>query len=55
MPPTPTAAMFSVSLGAVKPRPSTWRGTMAKPADVTATLVTNVRREIFAIVVSNGP
>ena len=48
-PPTPHAATFSVSLGAVKPRPSTCLGTMAKPADVAATLRTNRRLEILAI------
>src|ERR1700704_3057513 len=51
-PPTPTAATFSLSLGAVKPRPSTCRGTMAKPADVAATRDTNLRLEILAIVMS---
>src|SRR6185295_19143517 len=52
MPPTPTAATFSRSLGAVRPRPSTCRGTMAKPADVAATRDTNLRLEILAIVIS---
>src|SRR5437588_11820828 len=50
MPPTPTAAIFSVSLGAVRPRPSTCRGTMAKPADVAATLDTKLRLEIRAMI-----
>jgi hypothetical protein len=54
MPPTPTAATFKVSLGAVKPRPSTCRGTIMKPADATETCSTKRRREILAIVhVSN--
>src|SRR5882762_1491260 len=54
-PPTPTAATFSRSLGAVWPRPSTWRGTMAKPAEVAATLDTKLRLDIRAIFfVSNG-
>src|SRR5260370_35669422 len=46
MPPTPTPAMFSVSLGAVNPRPSTCLGTMAHAAPPAATLVRKVRREI---------
>ena len=52
MPPTPTPATFSVSLGAAKPLPSTCRGTMVKPAPVSAALVTNRRREIGAILLS---
>src|ERR1700737_1077555 len=37
MPPTPTPAMFNISLGGVKPRPRTWRGTMVKAlAEVAA-------------------
>src|SRR4051812_32038510 len=52
MPPTPTAATFNRSLGAVKPLPSTWRGTIAKPADVAATLVTNRRLEMWAMMTS---
>ena len=47
MPPTPTPAMFSRSLGAVKPRPSTCRGTMVTAAVVAATFVTNSRLEII--------
>ncbi len=45
IPPTPMHAMFSLSLGAVNPRPNTWRGTMVKlmPA---ATSPTNLRLEI---------
>src|ERR1700756_3157039 len=46
MPPTPTPAMFSVSLGGVNPRPRTCRGTMAHAAPPAATSVRNVRREI---------
>src|SRR6266446_5655205 len=46
MPPTPTAAMFSVSLGGGTPRPRTWLGTMAQAAPPAATLARNVRREI---------
>src|SRR5438876_1596394 len=45
MPPTPTPAMFSVSLGGVKPRPSTWRGTIANPAVPADTFLKNVRRD----------
>src|SRR3954447_25887744 len=50
-PPTPTAATFNKSLGAVMPRPSTWRGTMAKPAVVTATCSTKRRLEMSAMIV----
>src|SRR6266545_5977702 len=45
MPPTPTPAMLSVSLGAVNPRPRTCRGTIAKPAVGRPTLLTNFRRD----------
>src|SRR4029077_12989433 len=51
-PPTPTAATFSVSLGAAKPLPSTCRGTIVKPAPVSAAVVTNRRRESGAILLS---
>ena len=43
LPPQPMHAMLSVSEGALKPRPSTWRGTMVKAAPA-ATLPTKVRR-----------
>src|SRR5437660_11765402 len=43
MPPTPTPATFSVSLGGVKPRPSTWRGPIATPAVPAATFFKNLR------------
>src|SRR5581483_6001326 len=46
----PTAATLKRSLGAVWPRPSTWRGTIANPAVVAATLPTNWRLEILAII-----
>src|SRR3981081_4964756 len=46
MPPTPTPAMFNVSLGGVNPRPRTCLGTMAHAAPPAATLVRNTRREI---------
>src|ERR1700722_15258950 len=46
MPPTPTPAMFSVSLGGTKPRPSTYLGTIVMAAAVVAVLVRNERREI---------
>src|SRR5687768_6100102 len=46
MPPNPTVAMFTVSLGAWKPRPSTWRGTMVKPAPAAAVVVRNLRLEM---------
>src|SRR5579863_4378779 len=49
MPPTPTPAMFSVSLGGTKPRPSTYLGTMLKAAAVVAVLVRNERREIVFV------
>src|SRR5215472_4079514 len=44
MPPTPTPAMFSRSLGGVKPRPSTWRGTKAAAAPLAAAVLRNLRR-----------
>jgi hypothetical protein len=44
MPPTPTPAMFSRSLGGVKPRPSTWRGTNAAAALPAAAVLRNLRR-----------
>src|SRR5262245_12263818 len=50
-PPTPTAATLRRSLGAVWPRPSTWRGTIAKPAPVSATSETKSRRVIFFVIV----
>src|SRR6267154_4597950 len=46
MPPTPTPATFSVSLGGVNPRPRTCLGTIAHAALPAATLVRNVRREM---------
>src|SRR5205823_14450725 len=53
-PPGLAAATFRRSLGAVCPRPGTCRGTIAKPADVAATLVTNFRLDILPMVrVSN--
>src|SRR4029077_16047390 len=45
IPPTPMQAMFSLSLGAVKPRPSTCRGTMVK-ATPAPTPPTNFRLEM---------
>src|ERR1700747_103239 len=45
MPPTPMQAMLSLSLGAVKPRPSTCRGTMVK-ATPAPTSPTNFRLEM---------
>src|SRR5882724_6160661 len=56
MPPTPTPAMLSVSLGGVNPRPRTCLGTMAHAAPPAATLVRNVRREIsFSLLMSISP
>src|SRR5277367_747321 len=49
MPPTPTPAMFRVSLGGTKPRPSTYLGTMVTAAAVVAALVRNERREIVFV------
>src|SRR2546426_12803110 len=46
MPPTPTPAMFSLSLGGVNPRPSTCLGTMENAAPPAATSVRNLRRVI---------
>ena len=57
MPPMPTMATFTVSLGAWRPRPSTWRGTMTTPAPAAAAVVTNERRVMpagFAPAVSAG-
>src|SRR6476659_9227314 len=51
MPPMPTVATLRVSLGAWKPRPSTWRGTIVRPAPVAATVVTNFRREMSVMIV----
>ena len=48
MPPTPTPAMFSRSLGGVWPRPSTCRGTIVKPAPVIAIVFTKSRLEAMA-------
>src|SRR5919201_5396187 len=45
IPPTPTAATFSVSLGASNPCPRTCRGMIVSPAPVTATFDTNLRLE----------
>jgi hypothetical protein len=58
MPPTPTPAMFSLSLGGVKPRPKTWRGTMVKAFAVVvapeiaaaAVVVRNLRRDNLVFV-----
>src|SRR5262245_51751524 len=44
MPLIPTTATFTRSLGAWKPRPRTWRGTMVTPTAAVATLVMNSRR-----------
>src|SRR5258708_2438205 len=55
MPPTPTAAMFNVSLGGVNPRPRTLLGTMVNAAPPAATLVRNVRREIAFFLVIDIP
>ncbi len=44
MPPTPTPAMLSMSLGGVNPRPSTCLGTRAAAALPAATLLRNFRR-----------
>src|SRR5215471_4442832 len=49
IPPTPTAAMFSKSLGGVNPRPSTCRGTIAAAALPVATPLKNSRR-VMAVV-----
>src|SRR5690242_6221954 len=56
MPPTPTEAMLSVSLGGVMPRPRTFLGTMVSAALPAATLVRKVRREIsFFLLMHNSP
>src|SRR5262249_17602099 len=46
MPPMPTLAMLSRSEGGVKPLPSTWRGTIARPAPVIAAVSMNCLREM---------
>src|SRR4029079_1568003 len=43
MPPIPTVATLTVSLGAWNPLPSTWRGTIVRPAPVAGTGVTHFR------------
>src|SRR4029078_4686319 len=53
MPPMPTAAMLSRSLGGVKPRPSTWRGTMSRAAPVMAALSMNCRRDTPSVLISS--
>src|SRR5580693_4267453 len=45
MPPMPTPAMLSISLGGVNPRPRTCRVTMAIAAPPVATFVKNLRRD----------
>src|SRR2546429_1736526 len=45
MPPTPMQATLTVSLGARRPRPSTWRGTMVN-ATPAPTSPTNLRLEM---------
>src|SRR5712692_8516734 len=56
IPPMPTAAMFSMSLGGVNPRPRTLLGTMAHAAPPAATSVRKVRREIaFFLLMSRSP
>src|SRR5215510_11368496 len=45
MPPIPTHATLRRSDGGVNPRPSTWRGTTATAAPVTAAVSMNWRRE----------
>src|SRR5713226_2446529 len=56
MPPTPTAAMLSVSLGGANPRPRTLLGTMVNAAPPAATSVRKVRREIaFFLLMSSSP
>jgi hypothetical protein len=47
MPPIPTAAILSLSLGAICPRPATaWRGITVNPASVTAEVPRKPRRVI---------
>src|SRR5688572_8375254 len=53
MPPNPTVAMFTVSLGAWNPRPSTCRGRMVTPAPA-AVAVRNVRLEMSLMDVLAG-
>src|ERR1700693_2230274 len=57
IPPTPTPAMLSVSLGGLKPRPRTCRGTIVKafavvvaPETAAAAAVRNLRRDNLVFV-----
>src|SRR5258708_23063567 len=54
LPPHPMHAMLSLSEGAMKPRPSTCRGTMVKAAPA-ATPPTNCRRDIARLRDTSGP
>src|SRR6516162_3404044 len=53
IPPTPTPAMFSRSLGGVIPRPSTCRGTIMNAVPAAAAFFTNSRRvlSLFPLIV----
>src|SRR5262245_41508649 len=53
MPPMPTQAMLSRSLGGVKPRPSTCRGTMTIPAPVIAAVSMKWRRDTPSVLISS--
>src|SRR6266702_8192476 len=55
MPPMPTQAMFSRSLGGVKPRPSTCLGTMAIAAPVAAAVSMNSLRDTPSLIRSITP
>src|SRR5215218_7043514 len=46
MPPNPTVAMFTVSLGAWNPRPRTWRGRIVTPAPAAVVVLRNLRLEM---------
>ena len=43
-------SILSLSLGAIKPRPMTWRGTTKKPAPATALFLINLLLELFIYV-----
>src|SRR5688572_30648619 len=45
LPPAPIPAIFNLSLGATKPLPRTWRGTIKKPAAATDEFLINLRRD----------
>src|SRR5215470_7482243 len=56
IPPTPTPAMFRMSLGGVNPRPSTCLGTIMSAAPEAAVRVRNSRRDVvFLALIPDSP